>query len=54
MPENMSHFQTEQYLKTLRIQALAAVIEAVKGDTDSRGEAIEWAAKGELKSLLGA
>lgn len=54
MPEHMSYNQIQEYLKTERMKALAMVISAVKDGGDDRGEAIEWAAKGELKSLLGA
>lgn len=53
MPENMTTAQIEQYLKTLRMKALAEVIVAVKDGGDSRSEDIDYAAKGALKALLG-
>ena len=52
MTENMNSSQINDYLRTLRMQALAAVIKAMPALGDSSDAAIERAAKDELKSLL--
>ena len=41
------------YVKSQRILALAAIIEALKGDINSRENDLRYAAVGELRCLLG-